>query len=78
MIQLHIDSSSILCSHNYIDFKSKYVLLPQFNMISYMCLAILDKLNLHPMDSCNGYSIVCEQTMGNKIMLNILRPAVLR
>ena len=78
MKQLHIDSSSILCSHNYIDFKSKHVLLSSFNMIPYVCLAILDKLNLQPMGSCNGYSIACEQPMGNKIILNILRPTCLR
>ena len=63
MKQLYIDSSSILCSHNYIDFKSKHVLLPQFNIIPNICLAMLDKFNLHQMDSCNDYLIVCEQPM---------------
>ena len=52
--------------------------LPPNNMIPALCLLILDKLNLNPMDSVNGYFIVCEQPMGNNIMLNILRPAVLR
>ena len=78
MKELYINSSSILCSQNYTDFKSKDVLLPQCDIISYMCVKILDNLNLHPMKSCNGCSIVCEQLMGNNIMLNILRPAVLR
>ena len=33
---------------------------------------------LNPMDTYHGISVVCEQPMGNKIMLNINRPAVLR
>ena len=52
--QLHIDSSSILCSHNYIDYKSKDVLLLPFNMIPDMCLETLDEFNLQPIDSYNG------------------------
>ena len=56
--QLHIDSSSILCSHNYIDFKSKNMLFLPFNMIPYIFLLLLYKINLEPIDSYNGYSIV--------------------
>ena len=61
-----------------IDFKSKYILLPYLNPLKHYCIAIIDKLMLHPMDSYNGISVACEQPMGNKIMLNIKRPGVLR
>ena len=33
---------------------------------------------LNAMDTCDGISVICEQPMENKIMLNINRPAVLR
>ena len=73
-----MDSSSILCYDNNKDFKSTHVLLPRCNIIPNSCLQILDKLNMHPMDSYNGYFIVCEQPMGNDIMINIFRPGVLK
>ena len=61
-----------------IDFKSKYILFPSENPLKRHCNAIIDKLMLQYMDTYNGISVVCEQPMGNKIMLNIKRPAVLR
>ena len=61
-----------------IDFKSKYILFPSANPLKRHCNAIIDKLMLHPMDTYNGISVVCEQPMGNKIILNIERPAVLQ
>ena len=59
-----------------LDFKSKYVSLPFENPLKKHCNTIIDKLMLNPMDTYHGISVVCEQPMGNKIMLNINRPAV--
>ena len=39
---------------------------------------MLDKLFLSPLDSINGISVVAEQPFNNPIMLNILRPGVIR
>ena len=60
------------------DFKSMQITLPAFNPIASLCCILLDKLMLTPIDTLGGLCAVCEQPMGNPIMLNIARLGALR
>ena len=50
---------------------SPFVLIP-------LCKNVMDKLINSPVNSIHGISIVACQSMGNPIMLNVTKPAVLQ
>ena len=60
------------------DFKSLQTTLPHENPIHTCCAIISDKLLLTPIDTRGEISVVCEQPMGNPVMLNVNRPGLLR
>ena len=59
------------------DFKSIQITLPAINPISSLCGIILDKLMFTHIDTFCGLCVVCEQPMGNPIILDITRPGAL-
>ena len=79
------NSSSYLLSLRHLNFinlmskmSSFQIKIPLPNPLMSLCRNVLDKLILSKIDSPEGISIVTEQPMGNDLMMNILRPGVLR
>ena len=58
--------------------QSRQILLSHKLHILNLCRNVFDKLFLSKIDSFKGISVVAEQPFNNPIMINILRPGVIR
>ena len=60
------------------DFLSQYALFPKDNSMKHPSIMILNKLFYSSIDLFDGISIVIEQPIDNRIILNVTRSAVIR
>ena len=71
-------NNNIISLNDILKRRSFQIKLPMSNPLLSWCRNVLDKLFQSNIDTIDGISVVTEEPMGNGLMLNINRPAVLQ